>query len=207
MSREIFESKIQMMGYLWNLLGEDIFLSGFLANLLASFFIAGLFTVIFVRLINYYTKPKLKLVYHKNFNQDFDWVNINIRNNGKTSLKTGEICWHLYIPQGLNFEFLEEERYKSELAGYSDILKERHTHYRNYNFHPAFPEREIEILKLKLNDIRSKKIRIYYHFSSALGMQPRRIWRKFWFRKIARKDGEVNLEFLPHIKVDYSKEK
>jgi len=182
----------------------NAFLNNFWANFIAGFCLAGLFSIAFVHLFEYYRKPKLKLIWHKKFNHDFNWISINIRNNGKTALKEREINWHLYIPHVLDFDFLEGDKYKTQFAGSSPILNEEYDHYREFNFFPSFPEREIVILKLKLNDVQGNKFRIYYHFSSVVGIQPRRVWRKFWYRRIAERNGEVRLGFLPYIEIGKS---
>lgn len=179
----------------------EIFLNNFWSSFLAGICVAGLFSILFVRMSDYYKRPKLKLVCTKERSHGFDWACIRIRNDGKTALKINDINWHLYISDDLDFDFLETNRYKGELAGDSTILGLNYKHYRNFNIYPSFPEREITILKLQLNNLKGKRHKIYYHFSSVVGLQPRRVWKKFWYRKIAKKNGDIKLEYLPCIEI------
>jgi len=176
----------------------EVFLNNFWSSFLAGVCVAGLFSILFVRMSDYYRRPKLKLVCTKERSNGFDWMCIRIRNNGKTSLKQNEINWHLYVSSKLDFDFLEIERYKGEFVGNSMIFGQKYKHYRNFNIYPSFPEREISILKLRLDNLDNKRYRIYYHFSSVVGLQPRRVWKKFWYRKIAEKNGDIRLEYLPY---------
>ncbi|MBU0964102.1 hypothetical protein KKC06_03625 [Patescibacteria group bacterium] len=175
-----------------------------LINVIAGAIVFILFSIFLIYLINHYRRPRLKLVCYKEFTREFNWLEVNIRNNGKTSLKEREINWHLYIPKSIDIEFLEKNKYKNEYAGPKKILNEPYNHYRDYNKFNSFPEREITIAKIKLNSIEDKKFKIYYYFSTLLGMQPRRTWGKWWYHKIAEKNGEIRFRYVPFIRIDYS---
>lgn len=186
----------------------ETFLNNFWSSFWAGVCVAGLFSILFVRMSDYYKRPKLTLVLVKGDNEgrNLDCMQIRIRNNGRTTLKQNEINWHLYISSDLDFDFLCDPNkilhYKAEFAGNSEILGKEYKHYRNYNIDPTFSEREITILKLRLKNLKGKRHRIYYHFSSVVGLQPRRVWKKFWYRKIAEKNGDIRLEFLPYVEID-----
>lgn len=177
-------------------------------NFIADALVAVIFGFFLVWALQWRQRPKLKLIIIPEGKKDdeFNWLSINIVNQGKTSLKEREINWHIYWPTTW-FEkgnFFDTEKYSFESVGKIHINFEEFQHIRDFNKIPSFPEREISILKFrfkKSNDINYLKIR--YHFSTIIGLMPRWIWRCCWPTKLQDKKRFPKLNFLPTAEIEH----
>lgn len=179
-------------------------------NFWPNFAADSLVAIIFAPLIIWFNKwlkrPRLSLLIGKEYSKEnnIHWLDIVVRNDGRTAMGKGDVNWHLYIPTILQWHQLEANKYPIDYAGDSLIYGLNCKHVRNYNINdPIFPEREITVARLQINTLPQETIRVYYHFSTSIGLRPRRVWRKCWYREIQGKEGNLRTELLPFVEIKY----
>ena len=179
----------------------ETFWQNFWSNLFAGTIIAFLFGYLFVKWLDFYKRPKLSLVISdiKKLSEDKRIGMLTIRNSGKTSISDREANYHVYLPKEVNFDPSLSIHKGIERMGHSKIGGRTYTHYSQFNQKPIFPEREIGILNVNYKNNNSKAHKLYYHFSTAYGLMPK---RGSCFRKINKKNGDIKLELLPYLELN-----
>lgn len=177
------------------------FWEGLVSGLISGAIIAFFFGYLFIKWIDFYNRPKIKLEFEiKKLpnEQDVRGLILGIHNYGKKSLAEKEVNFHLYIPK--NIEILEEylNREGIQKMGISKVKGKEYVHYSQFNLKPIFPSRQISILKIFYPKTKNE-YKIYYHFSTIHGLIPK---RNSWFRKINKRNNEIRVNLLPYIEFE-----
>lgn len=184
---------------------NQLFWDNFWPNFFADALVVIFFGIFLTRIISKLERPKLKLIASVEYSQQYKcyWLDIAVRNRGKTAVLKEQVNWHVYFPKYFKWDNLDGNRYPFDYPGDSQINGKIYQHLRNYNYNdPIFPEREITILQIRLKEISSDPIKIYYHFSGAVGLQPRWVRKYFWWTKLQDGSGNPKLKLLPYIKLN-----
>jgi len=143
------------------------FWENFLANLFAGSGIAGLVGWMWKRS----KRVGLKLdVAAERLGDSEVRLTFSVDNSGEVSFKSGEIYWHVYIPDGVKINKYNGADRKSETV---ELFGKKFKSFRSLLSGPAFMRRQTGLFSLKIESYIEKQ-EIYYLFSTVHGEFPSR---------------------------------
>ena len=99
-----------------------------------------------------------------------------LRNTGKVAFKRDEIYWHISVEDGLQPEVEDPGRFPPTLPPPRIVIQGNpFLVFRGSLGQPLFPERQVDLLVIKVRTAQIEQVRLYYFLSTAYSLFPKHV--------------------------------